>query len=279
MNQLPKVQISPRYVNAPRGRRYQLALCGGQPLVGRILFVHAFAEEMNKSRRMVAVTARRLAEVGFEVYLPDLYGCGDSEGDFGEAAWDDWVNETASSLEELSGGDSPVWVWAMRAGALIGVQAILRSGLKPQILLWQPVLSGDQHLQHFIRLGYASSMLRAEGGITAAELRSKLQRGEHAEIAGYRLGAELARGLIGARLALPSEYDARVIWLEASLSAPPALMPASIARIHEWQAAGTAVVSKACHGPPFWLTQETTECPALLQATVDSLLNATPLST
>ena len=40
---------------------------GGHSVRGSVLYVHPFAEEMNKSRRMVALQSRMLAEKGFAV--------------------------------------------------------------------------------------------------------------------------------------------------------------------------------------------------------------------
>src|SRR5882672_8203208 len=58
---------------------------------GAVLYVHPFAEEMNKSRRMAALQSRALSAAGFAVLQLDLFGCGDSSGEFGDATWDDWV--------------------------------------------------------------------------------------------------------------------------------------------------------------------------------------------
>ena len=58
---------------------------------GQIVYLHPFAEEMNKSRRMAALQSRALASAGFAVRQLDLLGSGDSEGDFGDASWDLWV--------------------------------------------------------------------------------------------------------------------------------------------------------------------------------------------
>ena len=55
-----------------------------------ILHLPAFAEEMNKSRAMVSLAARELAKSGSVVIVPDLYGTGDSEGDFAAASWRRW---------------------------------------------------------------------------------------------------------------------------------------------------------------------------------------------
>ena len=65
---------------------------GGVPK-GCVLNIHPFAEEMNKSRRMAALQARALAKAGYAVLQIDLFGCGDSSGDFGDASWQDWVGD------------------------------------------------------------------------------------------------------------------------------------------------------------------------------------------
>jgi alpha/beta superfamily hydrolase len=44
------------------------------------------AEELNKSRHVAAAQARAFAAAGYSVLQIDLYGCGDSSGDFGEPA-------------------------------------------------------------------------------------------------------------------------------------------------------------------------------------------------
>ena len=46
--------------------------------LGSILYVHPFAEEMNKSRRMAALQAHGLAQAGYAVLQVDLRGCGES---------------------------------------------------------------------------------------------------------------------------------------------------------------------------------------------------------
>jgi hypothetical protein len=51
---------------------------------GAILYVHPFAEEMNKSRRMAALQARPVRS-RLTVLQIDLYGCGDSDGNFADA--------------------------------------------------------------------------------------------------------------------------------------------------------------------------------------------------
>ena len=60
---------------------------------GAILYVHPFAEELNLSRRMAAQQARAFASLGFAVLQIDLFGCGDSCGDFSAGRWEQWQRD------------------------------------------------------------------------------------------------------------------------------------------------------------------------------------------
>jgi exosortase A-associated hydrolase 2 len=68
------------------------------PVRGAIVYVPPFGEEMNKSRRMAALQARALAAAGWHVLQIDLFGTGDSEGDFAEATWDAWLEDIATAV-------------------------------------------------------------------------------------------------------------------------------------------------------------------------------------
>ena len=74
------------FLPAEPGFRFGLYFppCSTQPR-GGVLYCPPFAEEMNKSRRMAALQARAFAKAGYGVLLLDLYGCGDSSGDFSDA--------------------------------------------------------------------------------------------------------------------------------------------------------------------------------------------------
>src|ERR1700750_2791898 len=65
----------------------------GDAVLGAMVYVHPFAEEMNKSRRMAALQARAFARAGHAVLQIDLLGCGDSSGDSGDATWEAWVDD------------------------------------------------------------------------------------------------------------------------------------------------------------------------------------------
>ena len=247
-----------------------------------VVYAHPLGEEMNKSRRMVAMQARALAAAGHAVLLPDLLGCGDSPGDFGNASWSGWVDDIAAAATWLrqaatgwAGGSAaappPLVLWGLRGGALLAAAAAAQLGTVQQLLLWQPAPAGRNLLQQFLRLQVAAQMLGRKGEAAGADtLRTRLAAGEVVDVAGYRLAPGLAQGLEQARLA-PVVGVQRLHWLELSLREPATLSPASGSVITAWQQAGCDVLAQVVAGPSFWQTTEIEDAPALIQATVAAL--------
>ncbi|UGQ46224.1 hydrolase 2, exosortase A system-associated [Massilia endophytica] len=234
---------------------------------GSWLYVHPFAEEMNKSRRMAALQARLLADHGFAVLQLDLYGCGDSAGDFGDARWSIWQEDLDRGAHWLRrNADSAPGLWGLRLGALL---AATHPSCRPAaLLLWQPVLTGAQHLQQFLRLKVAGQALAAPlDQRNSAALRRELLEGSALEVAGYSLAPELAAAMEQANLA-SRVPQCRVHWFECS-----ELTPASSRAIEQWRGAGANIHTHAVESQPFWATQEITESQALLRATLDACLS------
>ena len=223
---------------------------------------------MNKCRRIAALQARAFAQKGWHVLQIDLFGCGDSAGDFGEAGWDDWLDDVVSGFRWLQQRvDGPIWVWGLRSGALLAAQAAPMLGIPARMLLWQPTLSGSQHLQQFLRLSVAGSALAgAADRSSVQDLVERLASGCLVEVAGYTLSPAMAAGLRQAELVMPPEQSV-VVWAEVSNRDAPTLLPASDACVKSWRAAGRRVETICVQGLPFWQTQEIVECPALLAAT------------
>ncbi len=166
----------------------------------------------------------------------------------------------------------------MRAGALLAGQLAQQpqeGGDPTHLLLWQPVASGQQQLQQFLRLQAASQWLgNASSGQTPAQA---LALGESVHIAGYTLSANLAQGLGDARLTPPTAGPAgRLVWLEVSSTQPPQLPPASAKPLAAWSGAGWRVQAQAVNGPAFWQTVGTDDAPALIAATLAALTDIPP---
>jgi uncharacterized protein len=235
----------------------------------KLLYLHPFAEEMNKSRRMAALACRALAEAGHAVLQIDLRGCGDSSADFGDASWADWQADVRLGLAELDARvpDASLWLWGLRAGALL---AAADWGRPVNYLLWQPMTNGKLALQQFLRLKLAAEMSSGASKGLMEQLKTALAAGRSVEIAGYRLGASLASGLEAAKLS-PSGAPGRVEWLEVSSREDALLTPVSEQAIKGWQDAGWAVRSRLAQGPGFWATSEIELAPKLIARTLEAL--------
>lgn len=245
----------------------------GIPPRGAIVVAPPLAEEQNKSRRMIALCAERLAAEGYAVLEIDGRGCGDSSDDFGDARWDDWIDDVARAFDWLSARyAAPTWLWGVRGGALLAAAVIGRGKAAHGLLLWQPVTAGRQHLTQWLRVKIAADMIGdAAGRASTAELRAELAAGKHVEIAGYAIHPALAAGLEAAKLAPLAHAPARVLALEVAGGEAPTLSPALLACVDAWRAAGAGVETRIVSGTAFWQAVEITEVPALVDATVDLL--------
>jgi uncharacterized protein len=238
---------------------------------GAILYVHPFAEEMNKSRRMAAMQSRAMAGAGYNVLQMDLLGCGDSSGDLKDASWDDWLNDLQQAALWLARQSSaPLWWWGLRSGCLLAVAAAKASSAPAQFVFWQPTPSGKTVLQQFLRLKAAADLQSGQSKQIMEALRSQLAAGHNVEVAGYELSASVAQGLETATLAPPA--GARCLaWLELSTRQEATLMPASCIALTAWTQEGCAVRSQVVSGPAFWQTTEIEDAPALITATLSAI--------
>lgn len=251
-------------------------------LRGLVLYIHPFAEEMNKSRRMAALQARAFTHAGYAVLQIDLKGCGDSSGDFGEATWQDWINDVVQGsrwLRErhaeygLHAEKLPLWLWGLRAGCLLAVEAARQLDHASHFIFWQAPPSGKILLQHFLRLKVAGDMLTGNASSVMANMRRDLANGTSLEIAGYKLSSALAQGLEQASTAPPGSAapTQRLVWLEVSPQEESCISPASTHILDGWRQAGFETSSQLVRGPAFWQASEIAEVPALITASISAI--------
>lgn len=266
-------------MEGPSGRNFCLLHepAPGVEAQGAILYLHPFAEEMNKSRRMAGLQARALAHSGWYVLQVDLHGCGDSGGDFADATWERWISDAHHAADWLrQRSDFAPALWGLRAGCLLAAAVASRLEWPTNLLFWQPVSSGKQHLQQFLRLRLAGALLGAQDDSAQPArdgtqgLREQLVGGASVEIAGYSLSPGLALGLDAARLAPPAE-SARLFWLEVCAGGTVELSPVAHQIIQTWEAAGWQVSAAAIAGASFWQTVEIEQLPGLIEATTGLL--------
>ncbi len=206
---------------------------------GDILFVPPFAEEMNISRHFVSLQARELARSGVGVLLLDLYGCGDSSGEFHEAGWGIWKRDLFLAVEWLrERGRKRISLWGMHLGALLAMDFASTPQLTlEKVILWQPTLSGKEMITQFLLLRVAAAaILRSEIDESTQSLMTRLMSGEHIEVAGYKLTADLVRAINGLDLApLGKTTSAAIKWLEVVSGAGHSISPARLRVIEQWK--------------------------------------------
>jgi exosortase A-associated hydrolase 2 len=261
------------FVDTAGGARFAVVTRPSGAVRGALLYVHPFAEEMNKSRRMVSLGAFAFADAGWLVLQIDLGGCGDSAGEFGDSGWAAWLDDVSAGWAWLERRTTaPLALWSLRAGSLLVADWLARSAERPPLLLWQPVIDGRQHLNQFLRLKVASDMLAATDARSAATaLRADLDAGRAVEVAGYRLTPELAAGLGAAKLRLPQPYASDVAVLEGAAGDRSEPSPAVAALASSWREAAVPVDVALAHGPSFWQTTEIETAPAFIDASLRAM--------
>lgn len=247
-----------------------------QAVRGCLLHLPAFAEEMNKSRRMVALAAQRFAEFGWLTVQVDLAGCGDSSGDWNDYSWAAWLQDIDAAVAYTRSlcPTAPLVLWSLRAGALLTVDWLKLRGEVFPLLLWQPVVNGQQHLTQFLRVRAAADMLEGSAERTdLAQLREQLAAGTTVDIAGYPLNAAVADGLAAARFAVPADFALPVLLAEVVAGGEDgrlSLSPAMRKLVESWPAQ-QGLTTQAVSGMTFWNTVDITTAPALIDASMNWL--------
>ncbi len=272
----PRLVHTPFFLPGPAGKLFALHLRPAGPELPKngILFFPPFAEEMNKSRRMVSLQARRMAALGYQVLLIDLFGTGDSEGDFVDARWEGWRADMRTAVHWLqNNGARRLVLWGARLGALLAMETEVEfREVVDGVLLWQPVLKGESYLTQFLRLRIAGEMTAGGDKLTTADLRRVLQDGDTVEVAGYTLHPEL-----GAAIDLLPIDDqvagapAPMACFQVTLSGQPTAVGKRLLALREPQGSDTRMI--AMTGEQFWQSAEITVVEDLLAMSTDWLEN------
>ncbi|MDH5545582.1 MAG: hydrolase 2, exosortase A system-associated [Gammaproteobacteria bacterium] len=238
--------------------------------INGVVVVPPFAEEMNRSRHLFTRIARRLAESGSIVLLLDLYGTGDSGGDFADAGWEDWKSDILAGIQWLKEqGANSIDMLAMRAGCLLGTEVASETDIR-KLVMWQPVLDGRTFLTQFFRLKIAANMTSENRELsTTKAIFELIESGTDVEIAGYQLSSSLVGPMSDAKLAGNLEQlDVDICWCEliADEGREPPLMNRKL--FEHLASTGKKIQFQKIVGPPFWGATELVEAPKLIDVSV-----------
>ena len=267
--------VFPFFLEGSAGRIFAVyhAPYGGKESRRGVLYLPPFAEEMNRSRRMVALQARLLAGLGHGVLMLDLYGTGDSEGEFREARLGNWLADVdLASNWLMAAGHDKVELWGLRFGALLAAAAMERSSNHfTRALFWQPVTNGRQMIAQFLRVALAGSWGSSEQ-LSLESIRANLSSGRSVEVGGYELSADLVIAIEAMSLSVSVPTSLKSLyWFEVAPDPSDELLPSSRKIVDAWRTMKCDVVARRLTGPQFWSTSETTIAFELLDATSAAL--------
>lgn len=249
---------------------------------GALIYVHPFGDEMNKSRRMAAIQARAFAAIGVGVLQIDLFGCGDSSGEFGDARWNVWKQDLAAARNWLESRVTvPISLWGLRLGGLLALDfARDQENAIDKIILWQPVISGESFLTQFLRLRLAHEVLSGGEGSGKASgtnaMRSSLAKGEMLEVAGYELAPDLAAAIDSLKAAELIVTQSPIHWFEIVAEPDRPITPAGAKVASAWKRNEVDLHVHLVPCLPFWATQEISECTGLVSATTNVFSDSIP---
>lgn len=265
------MRLEPFYLDGSAGRVFALLIAPDSRPSEGIVYCPPFAEEANRARRTAVLCARRLADLGVATLIVDPYGCGDSEGNFGEARWEIWLDDVARGVTYLRNqGVERASLIGLRLGAcLAGEYAASAEPAVDRLLLWQPVVKGASFLTQFLRLRSAHEMIASGSGVSTSELRETLASGTPLEIAGYEVAPELfsAVDLLDLEAMDPPPVSS-ISWIEIGIQGREGVSRPSASVIDAWSDAGAIVDVSPVGGERIWDTQEITIGGPLIDATV-----------
>lgn len=257
------------FIGAAGRRLFVLLRAPSLPEGECTLVVPPFAEEMNKSRRIVTDFARHARLQGRGVLCVDLAGTGDSEGEFADARIGRWIDDLSTAI---AWSESLGWrvtsVLGIRFGALLAAVLVRRQALNlSRLVFWQPILNGSRMIDQFLRIRVMATRMGEGQAEAATELRARLKAGDRVEIAGYALSGELCADIDA--LDLQRELTAAfppIRWLEVVADAEATMLPGTQRALEIARANGGRIEHAQVAGDPFWMATEIGTNPALVSA-------------
>ncbi len=259
--------INGQFIDGAAGRILLVSHEPAGPARASVVVFPALADEMNKSRRLVWSLGRTLASRGIRTVVPDVFGTGDSAGEFGDARLDTWNDDMRASVAwARSQCDGPCHALLVRFGACLYPHSAewLAEGGAHRVAAWQPEHEGSAVLRQLLRMKVMSERVTWGRSTKLATLREALLAdGGETELGGYVFRAPLANAIESAGFdwdTLPVDAEGHLF--DWSRPAGDAEAPES-----EPSAVGTTYVS----GQRFWSAVEPGDHPELVAATAGFL--------
>lgn len=125
-----------------------------------VLILPPFGDEMNKCRATLAEFAMQTSQ---PVYLLDLFGTGDSEGEFVDATLETWHTNLVEAVAHIqANGGGITQIVALRFGCLLFPRVSASLPNLTNLILLQPIADGSTHVRQLKRMLAARQLTEAE---------------------------------------------------------------------------------------------------------------------
>lgn len=160
--------------------------------LGACILCHPFAEEKLWSQRVFVSFARELARRGLVVLRFDFSGNGESDGVFESSGIRSYIEDTSTAVEYLRAQYptiESVDLMGLRFGATVAYLSAVARDDVGRLILWDPVLDGEEYVQEMLRINLATQMaVYGKVTITRENLVEGILNGTPVNIDGYLLG-------------------------------------------------------------------------------------------
>ena len=179
---------------------------------GAAIICDPFAEEKKCAQRTLAETARVLAGTGIAALHFDYRGTGDSSGDFVDFGPRQWQEDVQAAIEFVHTQleVSPVGLLGLRLGATLAAQVAEQNATIAWLVLWEPIIDGQQFVRNSLRRSLIKAMLTQGGEFSAPQVTNRHQA-ELIDLDGYQISAPTQAELAQIDLSGPKTFSQPVL--------------------------------------------------------------------
>jgi pimeloyl-ACP methyl ester carboxylesterase len=157
-----------------------------------IVLCYPWGQEYLRAHRSMRQLANLLSAAGNHVFRFDYFGTGDSAGEMQDADLAGWEQDIETAMQELmdTTGATKVSLAGLRIGGTLAARvAIRKPRLVDSLVLWDPVIAGEEHLSELTH----SEAQQPRGGRN--NLPRPAERGGGHEVLGFPLTQRLQDGI------------------------------------------------------------------------------------
>lgn len=213
------------------------------------VFCNPFLEEKTYTQSVYKYFADFLVRSGDAVIRFDYQGDGDSEGILEDIDLDDWCDDIVDATKFVGNiCNNPSFnLFGLRLGGSLAWN-VARKIKIDQILLWDPIIDGDDYLNQLLRFNL-TAQLSTYGKVKEdrSVLRQNLKEGKVVNILGYEVNARLSNSLSNIQLSNKITPESDINIVISSMSSNPTPAPSLLTLVD-----GSLIKLSAVKTRPFW---------------------------